>query len=194
MDQHGYLLGIFASMSEKYKFHDPEGLYFVTCTVVHWIDLFTRRELKEVVVDSLKYCQSNKSLNIHAWCLMPSHLHMIISSKEGDLSGIMRDFKKHTSKEITKTINEINESRRDWLLNAFGKAGNDLKRISGHKVWQDGNQPKGIESNEFLDQKLEYIHNNPVGSGIVSEPADYLHSSARDYEGIRGLIKVEVLE
>ncbi|MEP2026639.1 hypothetical protein [Reichenbachiella sp.] len=53
-------------MSEKYKFHDPTGIYFVTSTVVHWIDLFTRNEFKHIIVDSLKYCQKEKGLLIHA--------------------------------------------------------------------------------------------------------------------------------
>jgi REP element-mobilizing transposase RayT len=137
-------------MSEKYKFNNREGLYFVTCTVVNWIDLFTRKELKHTVVNALRYSQENKGLIIHAWCLMSSHLHMIISSKEDELSGIMRDFKKFTSKEIISVINHINESREEWLLEQFIKAGDGLKRISGYKVWQDGNQPKEIVSNQFL--------------------------------------------
>ena len=122
-------------MSEKYKFHDPDGLYFVTSSVVSWIDLFTRRELKELIVDSLKYCQETKGLKIQAWCLMPSHLHMVISSEKEPLAEIMRDFKKHTSKEIVKQMDEYGESRKVWLLRAFGQAGKDLKRISDYKVW-----------------------------------------------------------
>ncbi|MFY0602260.1 MAG: transposase [Cyclobacteriaceae bacterium] len=181
-------------MSEKYKFHDPEGLYFVTCTIVHWIDLFTRKELKHVIVESLKYCQDAKGLIIHAWCLMPSHLHMIISTRDKPLSEIMRDFKKFTSKRIVKELGTVNESRKEWLIRAFEKAGKELKRISTVKVWQDGNQPKSIESNHFLEQKLDYIHNNPVEDEIVEEAHDYLFSSARDYSGIRGLIDVEILE
>ena len=178
-------------MSERYKFHDPDGLHFVTSTVVSWIDLFTRRELKELIVDSLKYCQENKGLKIHAWCLMPSHLHMVISSEKEPLAGIMRDFKKHTSKEIVKQMDEYNESRKVWLLRAFSQAGKDLKRISRYKVWQDGNQPKGIVTNDFLDQKVAYIHENPVDSGIVDEAEGYLYSSARDYAGRKGLLDVE---
>ncbi len=70
----------FEAMSEKYKFRDPTGMYFVTSTIVGWIDLFTRWQLKHVILDSLRYCQKEKELVIHVWCLMPSHLHMIISS------------------------------------------------------------------------------------------------------------------
>ena len=125
-------------MSEKYKFHDPAARYFVTLTVVHWIDLFTRKELKQVVLDSLKYCQHNKGLIVHAWVLMSSHLHMIISSEGEPLEAILRDLKKHTSKQLVKTIVEINESRQQWLLRAFFKAAEDIKRVKSNKVWQDG--------------------------------------------------------
>jgi len=76
-------------------------------------------------------------------------------------------------------IGRINESRSEWLLRAFENAGRGLKRISKYKVWQDGNQPKAIETNEFLDQKLDYIHHNPVEAEIVDEPCHYLCSSAR---------------
>lgn len=180
-------------MSEKYKFNDPDGIYFVTLTVVHWIDLFTRKELKYLIIENLIHCQNNRALVIHAWCIMPSHIHLIISSKES-LSGIMRDFKKYTSRKIISTIQEINESRREWLLRGFKKAGEKLKRIQGHKVWKDGNQPKQLISNSFMQQKLDYIHHNPVEDGIVDEPEHYTYSSARDYAGSRGLIEISFIE
>ncbi|MEQ8478817.1 transposase [Fulvivirga sp.] len=180
-------------MSEKYKFHNPEGLYFVTSTIVYWIDLFSRNEFKHIIVESLKYCQKEKGLTIHAWCLMSSHLHMIISAKNGDLASIIRDFKKHTSKRIIKEMDLINESRKEWLLRAFKKSGEPLTRITNYKVWQDGNQPKEIVTNQFLDQKLDYIHHNPVENEIVEEPEHYLYSSARDYTGVKGLLNIELL-
>ncbi len=180
-------------MSEKYKFRNPEGIYFVTSTIVEWIDLFTRKEIKYIIVDSLKYCQEEKQLVIHAWCLMPSHLHMIVSSKN-NLSGIFRDFKKFTNKRIIDEIYKINESRREWLLKAFRGRAKNIKRISNYKVWQDGNHPMEIFSNRILDQKLRYIHNNPVKDEIVDEPEYYWYSSARDYAGMRGILDVVLLD
>ena len=96
--------------------------YFLTHTIVDWIDIFTRRELADVVVDSLDHCIRQKDLELYAWCLMPSHLHMIArspTSDERELSNIMRDFKKFTSGEIIRTIGRIGESRREWLLKHF---------------------------------------------------------------------------
>ena len=174
-------------MSEKYKFNDPEGIYFTTLTVVHWIDLFTRKELKYIVVNSLKHCQEHKGLIIHAWCLMPSHLHLIISSKNEKLSDILRDFKKYTSKEFIEEISRINESRKEWLLEMFKKAGESLHRIKNYKVWQDGNHPKQLTTNWFSQQKLDYVHNNAIEAEIVENAEYYLYSSARDYAGLKGL-------
>ena len=128
-------------MSERYKFRDPNGVYFITSTTAGWVDVFTRPELKHVVIDSLRHCQSEKGLAIHAWCLMTSHLHMICSSSGDDLSRIMMTFKSHTSKEIVKVLDTVFESRRDWILKHFSEAGEDLRRITNFKVWKDGNHP-----------------------------------------------------
>src|ERR1043166_1713633 len=100
-------------MSEKYKFVDKAGIYFVTPTIVGWVDLFTKKEYTEIVLDSLQYCQKEKGLIIHAWCIMSSHLHLIISSKTGNLPDIMRDFKTFTSKKLIRQINDGAESRKE---------------------------------------------------------------------------------
>ncbi len=181
-------------MSEKYKFRDPEGIYFVTCTVVHWIDLFTRKEFKHLILDSLKFCQKEKGMIIYGWVLMPSHLHMIIGSEGKDLSGIIRDFKKHTAREIVKECGKINESRKTWLLRAFRQSADSLKRISKNKVWQDGNHPIHLDRTSLMEEKLDYIHQNPVEAEIVDEPEYYWYSSARDYSGGSGLLKVRLIE
>lgn len=180
-------------MSEKYKFKNPEGLYFVTSTIVFWIDLFTRKEFKYILVDSLHYYQEKRGLILHAYVIMPSHIHMIVSSENGDLSAIMRDFKKLTNKRIIACIEEINESRKEWLLRAFTQAGKHLKRIVKYKVWQDGNHPIELYSASIMRQKLDYIHNNPVKDEFVDEPEYYWYSSARNYAGQKGLIDVELL-
>lgn len=178
-------------MSEKYKFHDPRGMYFVTMATVGWVDLFTRFELKHVIVDSLRHCQKEKGLVIHARCLMPSYLHLIISS-ENNLSGILRDSKKFTSKELIATINRINESRKGWILDLFSYVADPLNRVKNYKVWQDGNHPELLTSAKFTRQKLDYLHNNPVMDEIVDEPEEYRYSSARDYYSNRkGYLEIE---
>jgi len=144
-------------------------MYFVTMATVGWVDVFTRFELKHVIIDSLRYCQKEKGLVIHAWCLMPSHLHLIVSS-ENNLSAILRDFKKFTSKELITTIDPINESRKGWMLDLFGEVANHLQRVKNYKVWQDGNHGELLTSAKFTRQKLDYLHDNPVKDEIVDEP------------------------
>ena len=87
-----------------YKFNDDRGLYFVTFTVIEWIDVFTRKDYVSITLDSLKHCLKEKGLIIYAWVIMSNHLHLIISRKESgdDLSAIVRDIKKYTSCQIIK--------------------------------------------------------------------------------------------
>jgi len=172
---------------------ESNSIYFLTITVVDWVDIFTREDYRQIIVDSLKYCQKEKGLEIYAWCLMTNHLHMIAAGKENGqftLSDILRDFKKFTSKAITQKIGEIPESRRKWLLDRFEFAGRYNKKIEFYKFWQDGNEAKEVYSAEFLQQKIEYIHNNPVRAGWVNEALHYKYSSAIDYAGDKGILDV----
>ena len=169
-------------------------MYFLTLTVVDWVDVFTRPTYKQDIVDSLAYCQTQKGLELYAWVLMTNHLHLLASAADGfNLSDILRDFKKFTSKTITNRILTEPESRRKWMLNQFEFAGRHDPRIKNFKFWQDGNEPKEIHTNDFMFQKLHYIHENPVRAGIIEYPEQYLHSSARTYVGHKGLLDVIVL-
>ncbi len=73
-------------MPSKYKFNDPEGLYFVTYSVIEWIDVFSRLVYKDIIVESLKYAQKNKGLIIHAWVIMTNHIHLIASASVANLN------------------------------------------------------------------------------------------------------------
>ena len=122
------------------------------------------------------------------------HLHMIISTVDKTLSSIMRDFKKFTASQLLKEIDSPYESRRDWMLELFGQVAERLERARNYKVWQDGNHPELLYSNKFIEQKLNYLHENPVAAEIVENPGDYLYSSARDYYCDRkGLLEVSLI-
>jgi putative transposase len=180
-------------MSDKYKIAEHGKAYFVTLTVVGWVDVFTRKNHKMVIVDALKYCQKHKGLAIIGWCLMHSHLHLIArADRDFTLSEILRDFKKYTAKKIIELIKEEPESRREWLLSHFEEAGKPLKRIVNYKFWQDGNHAKVIFSPPFFYEKLNYIHQNPVEEMIVQNPEEYMFSSARNYADLDYLLEVEV--
>ncbi len=116
-------------MSERYKAGDHTIPHFITITVIDWVDLFTRPVYKDIVLASLRYCREHKGLIIHAYCIMTSHIHLIVSSEREMLNDIIRDIKKFTSKELVKAIKEIPESRREWILNKIMHA--LQKRASG---------------------------------------------------------------
>jgi len=103
-------------VSRKYKFRDNSKLYFVSFSVVHWIDVFIRDEYKRVLIESWKYCKEHKGLEIYAFCIMTSHVHMIIGSNDEKLENIMRDMKSYTSTQLRKSIaNNPYESRKEWM-------------------------------------------------------------------------------
>lgn len=180
-------------MSDKYKFYDQEKAYFITMTVVGWIDVFTRKNHKMAIVNSLQYCQDHKGLEIFAWCLMPSHLHLIARSNGDNAIGdIIRDFKKYTSRKIIEQIIHQPESRRVWMLNQFEFAGKHIKGIKKYKFWQSGNHAEIIYSPSFFYNKLNYIHKNPVVEMIVTREDDYFYSSARNYAERDHLIEIIV--
>ncbi len=181
---------------DRYFIRDQNAIYFITPTVIKWLDVFTRLNHREVIVESLNFCVDKKGLNVHAWCLMSSHLHLIASARESfALSDILRDFKKFTADTIITQIKEEPESRREMLLTEFENAGLSDKRITKYKFWQESNHAIELDSwkPEIIDQKLNYIHYNPVEVGLVSRPEDYLYSSARDYAGENGLVKVVLI-
>ena len=179
-------------MGIKNKIYDGSA-YFLTMTVVDWVDVFTRPVYRQIMVNSLRHCITNKGLVVHAWVLMSNHVHLVASAQQGSkLSDILRDMKKYTSKEITDAIKSVPESRRDWMLYRFSFAGNFNSKIKDYKFWQEGNEAKEIYSVEFLHQKINYIHNNPVRAEIVAEPHHYLYSSAIDYSGGKGLLPVDI--
>lgn len=181
-------------MSTKYKATIPDKAYFITITCVNWVDLFTRLNHRYTIINALKYCQEYKGLEVFAYCIMPSHIHLICSADDGEkLSNIMRDFKKHTSKELINNITNEPESRREWLLELFAKACEHLKREQKYKVWQDGYHAEIIETPKFMYGKLHYIHNNPVVDKMVEKPEDYIFSSARNYADLDNEFDVFVL-
>lgn len=168
-------------------------LYFTTTTVLDWMDVFTRPQYKHIIIDSLKYCQANKGVDIYAWVLMTNHLHMIVGMRDDyQVGAFLRDFKKFTSKGIIKAIRENEQESRDWLIKRFEYLSAGNKRVADCKFWQDDNHVESICTYDFYKQKLNYIHQNPVRQEIVDRPEDYLYSSARNYAGLDGLLNVIV--
>ena len=165
-----------------YKIFDQRGMYFVSFAVVSWVDVFTRQEYRDILIESLKHCQQEQRLVVYGWCVMSNHMHLIISAKENNVSDVLGNFKKFTSKKIVDAIqNNASESRKQWMLKIFKEAGEFNSRNTNYQFWNQDNEPKIIYTPEFAAQKLAYIHNNPVDSGIVEKAEEYIYSSARDH-------------
>ncbi len=180
--------------AENYFIKDQNAVHHLTFTVVDWVDVFTRKEHKMVIADSLNYCIENKGLEVFAWCLMSNHIHLVCRAHESyNISDIIRDFKKYTAKTILGNIINQPESRRDWMLYRFEFAGKFDNRISKYRFWQDTNHAIQLDSNQMIEQRINYTHDNPVRAMIVWKQEDYLFSSACDYAGIKGLVNVQIV-
>ncbi len=182
-------------MSSKYQIRDHQSLHFITFATVEWVDALSRPLYKDIVIESLKYCTEHKGMILYAYVIMSNHIHLIASAKEGyNLSDIVRDFKKHTSKSILKEIeNNRQESRKKWMLWLFRAAGESNKNNTKYQLWRQDNRPIELSTNEMIDQRLDYIHNNPVAERIVDEAEHYVYSSASNYSGGVALLAVELI-
>ncbi len=165
-----------------YKIRNQSAIHFITFAVVEWVDVFTRQCCRDIVLDSIRYCQDKKGLWLHCWCIMSNHLQLVVSAKNANLSDVLRDFKKYTSnKLLTAIAGNTSESRSDWMLPIFQNAGLQNSHNTNAQFWRQDNHPVELYSPAFIVQKINYVHQNPVEAGIVDRAEHYLYSSARDY-------------
>ncbi len=179
-------------MSRKYKFQNPQGVYFISFATVYWIDVFVRESYFQAFVESLEYCRKNKGMELFAYCILPSHVHMVFRDKNNDPGKLVGELKTHTSKKIQALIvDSEQESRKEWMLWMMERAGSINSNVKKRQFWQQHNQPIELWSNEVIDQKIDYIHNNPIECGFVSEPVCWKYSSAKNYAGEIGIIEID---
>ncbi len=165
--------------------------YFITMTVVGWIDVFTRKNHRDEIINALKYCQREKGLIIYAYVIMSNHIHMVVDSQGlFSLKDIIRDFKKFTSKSILRQIQSEPESRREWFIQLFKDAAEESKKHKNYKFWQPGNYAIEVYTEKFVWIKINYIHNNPVKAGLVKSPLDWVYSSASNYQDEESILEV----
>ncbi len=176
-------------MRSRYKVIELESPHFITCTIVGWLPVFTRKAYLDIIADSLTFCRQQKGLLIYAYVILDNHLHLVAASD--NLSQLIRDFKRHTAKEIQTVARQENKL---WLFKQFEFFKDDHKRNSQHQVWQEGYHAQAITSEDMLSQKLDYIHYNPVRIGLVDRSEDWRYSSARNYLGLDGIIEIDLLE
>ncbi len=181
-------------MSTGYQIYNQNLTHFLTFQVIDWVDVFSRKIYRDIILESLAYCRKEKGLRVWAYVIMPNHVHVLFEAKNSNLSDIVRDFKRFTSTKILKSIQEINESRRDWMLKRFEFAARSNKRSNNIQFWTHENHAIEIYSNEFLWQKMTYIHNNPVRAGFVENPSEWLYSSQSNYMNIPSLIEIDLMD
>jgi len=179
---------------EGYTISDQNATHFLTFSVCGWIDLFTRKEYKDILMESFIYAQKYKGLVLNAFVIMSNHLHLIARTIEGyELSAFIRDYKKYTHGAMMKIIQSEKESRRLWMLHQFKFYSSRHSRNEDYQIWTHNNHPEECITKAFTDVKLDYIHDNPVRAGIVFKPEDYVYSSAANYAGRKGIIEIELL-
>ena len=169
-------------MSRSYRiFTDMHYAYFVTWTLVDWVNLFDKELYRNIVLESLNYLPIEKKTQLNAFVVMPSHIHAILWPEiEINLSDVIRDFKRFTSRKISQEAETRNATES---LKVFEKARseNRAQDVSKYQVWQEGSHPEAIFTEKFARQKMDYIHMNPVKAGLVKTADEWPYSSARAY-------------
>ncbi|MDA9576145.1 transposase [Flavobacteriaceae bacterium] len=180
-------------MSRKYKFHNKSAAYFISFATVYWLDVFTRQVYFNVLEESIDFCSKEKGMKVFAYCFMPSHVHLIFMSNNDDPSGLIWDFKGFTARKIIKTIEDNpQESRKEWLLWMMERVGKKNSNVKQRQFWQQHNKPIELWSDKVIQQKIDYVHNNPVESGFVTDPVDWKYSSARNYQEDQTVLEIDI--
>lgn len=182
-------------MSTTYRIQNQNALYFLTLTIVDWIDLFTRERNRRIIIESLEYCRKNKGLRIWAYVIMTNHVHLLVSAEGGNLSDSIRDFKRHTARRLLESVMDSTEGRKEWILSRFSKMAKKSRPTGNqYQVWIHNNHAVELESSKFICQKLAYIHNNPVNAGFVDDPNAWVYSSQRNYIGVSAVLEIDLLD
>ena len=174
-------------MTEMYKIQ-PKGLYFVTLTVVGGIDVFTRCEYCDLLVDNLNYCIDNKRLRVYEYAILPSHLYMIadVEQGKGNLPKVLRDLKSMSAKQILRAISEHPEEiRKEWLMRLFHFFANRYQHDSEHHFWQFGNQPVDLEKFIKKDKPVPSPLDKLLEANFVDDPEHYAYCSASPLQRVK---------
>jgi REP element-mobilizing transposase RayT len=169
----------------RYQFRYPDQPHFMTLTVLQWLPIFTRPATVEIVFSSLRHLK-NDGFNLYAYVILENHLHLIAQS--GQIDKDIARFKSFTARQL---IEYLRTHRVDTLLKQLALYKTPHKRDRQYQFWQEGVHPELISSDTVMRQKIEYIHNNPVQRGYVDSPEHWRYSSARDYAGGEGQLKIE---
>ncbi|HEY2412652.1 MAG TPA: transposase [Pirellulaceae bacterium] len=169
----------------RYRFGDNRQPHFITCTVVAWLPIFTRPDAVQILLDSWRFLQNEWRMTLLGYVVLENHLHFIAAAE--NLGKEVGDFKSYTAKKL---IELLEQAGAETLLEQLQYYKLRHKIDQRYQLWQEGSQPKQIEGDEMILQKLEYMHRNPEKRGYVDEAVHWRYSSARNYAGLQGLIDV----
>ena len=170
----------------RYKVYEPSHPHFITCTVLHWIPLFTRPESVNILFESFRYLQQHDNFKLFAYVILENHLHLVASSN--DISQSIKKFKSYTAKSLLELLHV---SKAKTILDQLAFYKKAHKTETSYQIWQEGSAFKLIQSEAMMIERINYIHNNPLKRGYVDEASHWCYSSARNYEDKEGLIDVE---
>lgn len=174
-------------MRSRNKIYNTSGVYFITSTVVDWLEVFDSDNAFQILADCINFNIQNKDFKVHAYVLMKNHFHMICSGE--NISNAIGSIKSFSAK---KMIEKLQDEKKEAILKIFKEEKKKFKIDREFQFWQEGFYPKEILNNEELKQKIEYVHYNPVKKNYCAEMKDWKYSSAKFYEtGEEGIIFVE---
>ena len=156
---------------------DNEEIQFFTATILEWKHLLKPDQYKDTIVESLRFLSSAKRVVVFAFTIMPNHFHLIWQIKSPHkLADVQRDFLKFTAQQIMKDL----EKHHLKVLEKFIVNTIDRK----HQIWERNPLTIPIYSREILEQKLDYIHYNPVQEKwkLVADAVRYPYSTMSFYE------------
>jgi REP-associated tyrosine transposase len=176
----------------RWLYREGDAPYFITNTIIDRLPIFRDPVYCEILIASLKFLRKEKRALINDYVIMPTHMHAILWPQSACLiSDVMRDFKRYSSRAISEQLERDNQH---GLLMHFALT-RPGKGHARYRIWQQGYHPEIMLTTAFCNQKMEYIHNNPLNAGLVDDPIDWKYSGARNYcLGDDSVIELDRLE
>ncbi len=165
------------------------NLFFVTSTIVGFVEVFKSDSLYDIMVENLKFYQDKGDFTVLAYVIMPNHFHLILKvNGDKSVSECMGNLKRITSRQMTAHLRQVADQ---GLLDELKTQAKKEPAVDS-KVWKPRFDCFMITNEDTLRQKIGYIHDNPVRKGLAGDVTKWKYSSASDYYGEnRGTLKVD---
>jgi REP element-mobilizing transposase RayT len=161
-----------------------EKTWFITFTCYQWIPLFEITDSYSLVYSWLNLISEKYKIQCFGFVVMPNHVHLLLNLPDNvkSLNTVISNGKRFMAYEL---INRLQQQKQDGILNRLSAACSEKEKVKGqkHKVFEPSFDAKPVYTLDFLNQKLIYMHNNPLSGkwNLCPEFTDYPHSSAAFY-------------